>query len=178
MPLIGNLHARNLRGDLLGGVTAAVVARSRPRFWQCRPGARWRDLWALRRHRRRFSCGVVRGTPSQVSGPTGPMSVTVAGGVELGGRRCFHRPECWRAAAVGDATVVLGGALALLGVLRLGRCPLVPYSVVPVHVRLDSSFSCCKSGHFWASGPAVACWHLWKDWLRRLPEPAAIAVES
>ena len=80
-----------------------------------------------------FLAALFGGTPAQVSGPTGPMSVTVAGVVSslaaVGVSRDLSAGEMLPLVM---AAVVLGGLFeALLGVLRLGRyITLVPYSVV------------------------------------------------
>ena len=80
-----------------------------------------------------FFAALFGGTPSQVSGPTGPMSVAVAGVVatlaDLGVNQEVAAGELLPLVMT---AVVLGGLFQILfGVLRLGRyVTLVPYSVV------------------------------------------------
>ena len=133
-PLIHGFQWRHWRGDLTGGVTAAVVALPLALAFgnaALGPGGAIYGLYGA--IITGFLAALFGGTPAQVSGPTGPMSVTVAG-------------VCSTLAAVGNsrdlsqgdmlpmvmAAVVLGGLLQILmGVLRLGRyITLVPYSVV------------------------------------------------
>ena len=134
MPLIHGFHRRNLRGDLLGGLTAAVVALPLALAFgnaALGPGGAIYGLYGA--IVAGFLAALFGGTPAQVSGPTGPMSVTVAGVVSS-----LAAVGVSRDLAAGElvplvmAAVVLGGLFeALLGVLRLGRyITLVPYSVV------------------------------------------------
>ena len=134
MALIHGLHGRNLRGDLLGGLTAAVVALPLALAFgnaALGPGGAIYGLYGA--IVTGFLAALLGGTPSQVSGPTGPMSVTVAGVVSS-----LAAVGVSRDLAAGEmlplvmAAVVIGGLMeALLGVLRLGRfITLVPYSVV------------------------------------------------
>ena len=134
MALIHGLHRRNLRGDLLGGVTAAVVALPLALAFgnaALGPGGAIYGLYGA--IVAGFLAALFGGTPAQVSGPTGPMSVTVAGVVSslaaVGVSRDLSAGEMLPLVM---AAVVLGGVFeALLGVLRLGRyITLVPYSVV------------------------------------------------
>ena len=134
MALIHGLHRRNLRGDLLGGVTAAVVALPLALAFgnaALGPGGAIYGLYGA--IVAGFLAALCGGTPAQVSGPTGPMSVTVAGVVSslaaVGVSRDLSAGEMLPLVM---AAVVLGGLFeALLGVLRLGRyITLVPYSVV------------------------------------------------
>ena len=134
MGLLHGLHFRNLRGDLLGGLTAAVVALPLALAFgnaALGPGGAIYGLYGA--VAAGFIAALLGGTPAQVSGPTGPMSVTVAGVVSS-----LAAVGVSRDLAAGDmlplvmAAVVIGGVLeALLGILRLGRyITLVPYSVI------------------------------------------------
>ena len=80
MALIHGLHQRNIRGDLLGGLTAAVVALPLALAFgnaALGPGGAIYGLYGA--IATGFLAALLGGTPAQVSGPTGPMSVTVAG---------------------------------------------------------------------------------------------------
>ena len=134
MALIHGLHQRNIRGDLLGGLTAAVVALPLALAFgnaALGPGGAIYGLYGA--IVTGFLAALLGGTPAQVSGPTGPMSVTVAGIVSslaaIGIGRDLNAGEMLPLVM---AAVVIGGVFeTLLGVLRLGRfITLVPYSVV------------------------------------------------
>jgi len=80
MGFIHGLHRRNLKGDLLGGLTAAVVALPLALAFgnaALGPGGAIYGLYGA--IITGFLAALLGGTPAQVSGPTGPMSVTVAG---------------------------------------------------------------------------------------------------
>ena len=133
-PLINGFQWRHWRGDLTGGVTAAVVALPLALAFgnaALGPGGAIYGLYGA--IIAGFLAAVFGGTPAQVSGPTGPMSVTVAGVVSslaaVGTSRELSQGDML---SMVMAAVVLGGLLQILmGVLRLGRyITLVPYSVV------------------------------------------------
>jgi len=134
MALIHGLHTRNLRGDLLGGLTAAVVALPLALAFgnaALGPGGAIYGLYGA--IVTGFVAALFGGTPAQVSGPTGPMSVTVAGVVSsLAAVGVSSDLSAGEMLPLVMAAVAIGGIFeALLGVLRLGRfITLVPYSVV------------------------------------------------
>ena len=134
MALIHGLHTRNLRGDLLGGLTAAVVALPLALAFgnaALGPGGAIYGLYGA--IVTGFIAALLGGTPSQVSGPTGPMSVTVAGVVSsLAAVGVSTDLGAGEMLPIVMAAVAIGGVFeALLGVFRLGRfITLVPYSVV------------------------------------------------
>jgi SulP family sulfate permease len=111
----------NLRGDLLGGVTAGVVALPLAlAFGEASGAGPIAGLWGAIFVG--FFAALFGGTGAQVSGPTGPMVVVFAGVfASLSGdpRLVF-------------AAVVLAGLFQIvMGVLRLGDyIRLVPYPVV------------------------------------------------
>jgi sulfate permease, SulP family len=112
---------KHLRGDIYGGVTAAVVALPLALAFGVASGvgpiAGLYGAIAVG-----FFAAVFGGTPVQVSGPTGPMTVVMASVVAL------HSDRLETAFAI----VFFGGALQLVfGVLRLGRyVSYTPYSVI------------------------------------------------
>ena len=133
-PLINGWDLRHWRGDLLGGLTAAVVALPLALAFgnaALGPGGAIYGLYGA--IVTGFLAALFGGTPAQVSGPTGPMSVTVAGVVssliavgvasELSGGELLPLVM---------AAVVIGGLFQILfGLLKLGRyITMVPYSVV------------------------------------------------
>ena len=78
--LIHGWDLRHWRGDLLGGLTAAVVALPLALAFgnaALGPGGAIYGLYGA--IVTGFLAALLGGTPAQVSGPTGPMSVTVAG---------------------------------------------------------------------------------------------------
>jgi SulP family sulfate permease len=115
------LDASTFKGDLFGGVTAAVVALPLALAFGVASGAgAIAGLYGAIAVG--FFAAVLGGTPAQVSGPTGPMTVVMGGIVA---QHAGSLPEAF-------AIVVLGGALQVLfGILRVGRyVSYTPYSVV------------------------------------------------
>ena len=134
MALINGFHLKNIRGDVLGGLTAAVVALPLALAFgnaALGPGGAIYGLYGAVVVG--FLAALFGGTPAQVSGPTGPMSVTVAGVVAslaaVGVPRDLSAGEILPLVM---AAVVIGGLFQILfGILRLGKyITLVPYSVV------------------------------------------------
>ena len=134
MKIINGFHLNNIRGDILGGITAAVVALPLALAFgnaALGPGGAIYGLYGAVVVG--FLAALFGGTPSQVSGPTGPMSVTVAGVVA--GLAAVGVPTDLSARQILPlvmAAVVIGGLLQILfGILKLGKyITLVPYSVV------------------------------------------------
>ncbi len=110
-----------IRGDIFGGVTAAVVALPLALAFGVASGigpiAGLYGAIAVG-----FFAAVFGGTPAQVSGPTGPMTVV------MGAIVAEHAGNLGEAFAI----VFLGGALQILfGAMRVGRfVSYTPYSVV------------------------------------------------
>ena len=134
MSFIDRFDTSNLRGDLLGGLTAAVVALPLALAFgnaALGPGGAIYGLYGA--IVTGFIAAIFGGTPAQVSGPTGPMSVTVAGVVSsLAASGVARELGAGEILPMVMGAVVVGGLLEMaLGVLRLGRyITLVPYSVV------------------------------------------------
>jgi sulfate permease, SulP family len=121
MKLVNGLTFDNLRGDLFGGLTAAVVALPLALAFGVASGAGpTAGLYGAIIVG--FFAAVFGGTPSQISGPTGPMTVVMAVIIA-------HYAE---SPAVAFTIVVLGGLFQILfGILRIGRyIDLVPFPVV------------------------------------------------
>lgn len=111
----------SLRGDIYGGLTAAVVALPLALAFGVASGAGplaglYGAIFVG------FFAAVFGGTPSQVSGPTGPMTVVMAAVITS----FAHEP------AMAFTVVMMGGALQILfGLVGIGRyIKLVPYPVV------------------------------------------------
>jgi len=134
LQIINGFHLKNVRGDILGGITAAVVALPLALAFgnaALGPGGAIYGLYGAVVVG--FLAALFGGTPAQVSGPTGPMSVTVAGVVA--GLAAVGVPRDLSAGQILPlvmAAVVIGGLLQILfGILKLGKyITLVPYSVV------------------------------------------------
>ena len=76
--LINGLHFRNIRGDIYGGITAAIVALPLALAFGVSSGAG--PVAGLYGAVCTGLCAALfGGTPSQISGPTGPMTVVMAG---------------------------------------------------------------------------------------------------
>ncbi len=126
MRLVNRLHFHNLRGDLFGGLTAAIVALPLALAFGVSSGA-----GAITGLYGAIFVGLFAalfgGTPSQISGPTGPMTVIVAA---IFTALAADDPETKMAMAF--TVIVLGGLFQILfGVLRLGKyITLMPYTVI------------------------------------------------
>ncbi len=134
LALIHGFHLKNVRGDVLGGVTAAVVALPLALAFgnaALGPGGAIYGLYGAVVVG--FLAALFGGTPAQVSGPTGPMSVTVAGVVaSLAAVGVSRDLGAGQILPLVMAAVVIGGLFQILfGILKLGKyITLVPYSVV------------------------------------------------
>ena len=126
MQLVNGLNFKNLRGDVFGGITAAVVALPLAQAFGVSSGAgAIAGLYGAVIVG--FFAALFGGTPSQISGPTGPMTVvmaTVFSGVVAA------NPE--NGIAMAFTVVMLGGIFQILfGVMRLGKyITLMPYTVI------------------------------------------------
>lgn len=117
---------QNLRGNLFGGVTAAIVALPLALAFGISSGiGPVAGLYGA------AICGlfasIFGGTRPQISGPTGPMTVVVTA---MSADFLARFPE--QGLALVFTTVMLGGIFqAMIGLLRLGRFIIqVPYPVV------------------------------------------------
>ncbi|PZD73428.1 Bicarbonate transporter BicA [Acaryochloris thomasi RCC1774] len=127
LKLVNGLHFKNLRGDFFGGITAAIVALPLALAFGVSSGAGaihglYGAIFVG------FFAALFGGTPSQISGPTGPMTVVMATivttltakyGVDVGLGMAF-------------TVVMLGGIFQILfGVFQLGKfITLMPYTVI------------------------------------------------
>ncbi|MCL5778005.1 SulP family inorganic anion transporter [Limibaculum sp. FT325] len=113
--------ARTLRGDIFGGLTAAVVALPLALAFGVASGAgAIAGLWGAIASG--FFAAVLGGTRAQVSGPTGPMTVVMGAVVAQYAQNL----------AEAFTIVMLGGLFQIaFGLARLGRfVSYTPYSVV------------------------------------------------
>ena len=134
MKLIHGFHLKNIRGDILGGLTAAVVALPLAlAFGETALGDGGAIYGLYGAVIVGFLAALFGGTPSQVSGPTGPMSVTVAVLViAILQRESVASLPAEQIVPLIMGAVIVGGLFQILfGLLKLGKyITLVPYSVV------------------------------------------------
>ena len=117
---------QNLRGDLFGGVTAAVVALPLALAFGIASGAGpVAGLYGAIVVG--FFASVFGGTPAQISGPTGPMTVVMTA---MTAGYAAEFPD--QGLALAFTTVMLGGCFQILfGLARLGKyIIMVPYPVI------------------------------------------------
>ncbi len=129
MALINGLHFNNLRGDIYGGLTAAVVALPLAMALGVASGVgpiagMYGAIFVG------FFAALFGGTPAQVSGPTGPMTVVMAA-IFLQYTGMFPDDPA-HGAALAFTVVMLGGLFQIvMGILHWGKyIELVPHPVV------------------------------------------------
>lgn len=126
MQLVNGLHSKNIGGDLLGGITAAVVALPLALAFGVSSGAgALAGLYGAIIVG--FFAALFGGTPSQISGPTGPMTVVIAtvfSGVSA--------TDSHSSFAIAFTVIMLGGIFQILfGLMGLGKyITLMPYTVI------------------------------------------------
>ena len=126
MQLVNGLHSKNIRGDLFGGITAAVVALPLALAFGVSSGAgAIAGLYGAILVG--FFAALFGGTPSQISGPTGPMTVVVA--TVFSGVAANNSTE---GVAIAFTVIMLGGIFQILfGIMGLGKyITLMPYTVI------------------------------------------------
>ena len=126
---IHGLHFNNLRGDIYGGLSAAVVALPLAMAMGVTSGAGpIAGLYGAILVG--FFASLFGGTPAQVSGPTGPMTVVMAVIFTQYTSMFPSNPE--QGAAIAFTVVILGGAFQILfGLLKFGRfISLIPHPVI------------------------------------------------
>ena len=126
MQLTNQIHFRNLRGDIFGGITAAVIALPMALAFGVASGAgATAGLWGAVLVG--FFAALFGGTPTLISEPTGPMTVIMTAVIaEL----TATNPE--NGLAMAFTVVMMAGIFQIMfGVLRLGKyVTLMPYTVI------------------------------------------------
>lgn len=126
MQVINPIKFDNLKGDIFGGLTAAVVALPMALAFGIASGAgASAGIWGAILVG--FFASIFGGTPSLISEPTGPMTVIITAVIaELVARN----PET--GLAMGFTVVMMAGIFQILfGVLKLGKyITMLPYNVV------------------------------------------------
>ncbi|MEZ5498850.1 MAG: SulP family inorganic anion transporter [Steroidobacteraceae bacterium] len=168
--LVPNFDLTHWRGDLFGGVTAAVVALPLALAFGVAAGAGpvaglYGAIFVG------FFAALFGGTPTQISGPTGPMTVVSAAIFVQ-----FHDQP-----AAAFTVVMLAGLLqVLLGMLRFGRLiNLVPYPVTSGFMSGIGVIIICMQlepllGHAVSRNAVAALAHLGDD--LRHPVGSAVIV--
>ena len=129
MSFVNGLHFNNVRGDIYGGLTAAVVALPLALAMGVASGAGpiagiYGAIFVG------FFAAIFGGTPAQVSGPTGPMTVVMA--LIFTQYTALFPADPATGAALAFTVVMMGGLFQILfGFLRIGKfIEFVPHPVV------------------------------------------------
>ena len=126
MQLTNRIHFRNLRGDIFGGVTAAVIALPMALAFGVASGA-GAEVGLYGAIMVGLFAALFGGSPTLISEPTGPMTVVFTAVIA---KLIATNPE--NGMAMAFTVVVLAGIFQIIfGLLRLGKyVTLMPYSVV------------------------------------------------
>ena len=126
MQITNKVHFRNLRGDLFGGVTAAVIALPMALAFGVASGAGAASgLWGAGLVG--FFAALFGGTPTLISEPTGPMTVVMTAVIA---NLPAATPDTGMAMAF--TVVMMAGVFQIIfGALRLGKyVTMMPYTVI------------------------------------------------
>ena len=126
MSITNRIHFRNVKGDIFGGITAAVIALPMALTFGVASGAgASAGLWGAILVG--FFAALFGGTPTLSSEPTGPMTVVMT--AVIAGLTAAN-PE--NGLAMAFTVVMLAGVFQIIfGILRLGRyVTLMPYTVI------------------------------------------------
>lgn len=126
MAITNRIHFRNLKGDIFGGVTAAIIALPMALTFGVASGAgASAGLWGAILIG--FFAALFGGTPTLISEPTGPMTVVMTAIIA---KLTVADPE--NGLAMAFTVVMLAGIFQILfGFLKLGRyVTLMPYTVI------------------------------------------------
>ena len=129
MSFVNGLHFNNVKGDISGGLTAAVVALPLALAFGVASGAGpiagiYGAIFVG------FFAAIFGGTPAQVSGPTGPMTVVMA--LIFTQYTALFPEDPAAGAALAFTVVMMGGLFQILfGFLKIGKfIEFVPHPVV------------------------------------------------
>ncbi|WP_036480596.1 SulP family inorganic anion transporter [Myxosarcina sp. GI1] len=126
MAITNRIHFRNVKGDIFGGITAAVIALPMALTFGVASGAgASAGLWGAILIG--FFAALFGGTPTLISEPTGPMTVVMT--AVIAGLTASN-PE--NGLAMAFTVVMLAGVFQIIfGMLKLGRyVTLMPYTVI------------------------------------------------
>ncbi len=126
MSITNRIHFRNVKGDIFGGVTAAVIALPMALTFGVASGAgASAGLWGAILVG--FFAALFGGTPTLISEPTGPMTVVMTAVIAS---LTAANPE--QGLAMAFTVVMLAGIFQIIfGFFKLGRyITLMPYTVI------------------------------------------------
>ena len=126
MKITNKIHFRNFKGDIFGGITAAVIALPMALTFGVASGAgASAGLWGAILVG--FFAALFGGTPTLISEPTGPMTVVMTAVIA---NLTAANPE--NGLAMAFTVVMLAGVFQIVfGALKLGRyVTLMPYTVI------------------------------------------------
>lgn len=126
MQLTNKIHFRNPRGDIFGGVTAAVIALPMALAFGVASGAGAASgLWGAVLVG--FFAALFGGTPTLISEPTGPMTVIMTAVIAN-----LTASDPKNGMAMAFTVVMMAGIFQIIfGLLRLGKyITMMPYTVV------------------------------------------------
>ena len=126
MRITNKIHFRNLKGDIFGGVTAAIIALPMALTFGVASGAgATAGLWGAILVG--FFAALFGGTPTLISEPTGPMTVVMTSVIAT---LTAANPE--NGLAMAFTVVMMAGVFQIIfGALKLGRyVTLMPYTVI------------------------------------------------
>ncbi len=126
MNIFNEIHFRNLHGDILGGVTAAVIALPMALAFGVASGA-GAEVGLYGAIMVGLFAALFGGSPTLISEPTGPMTVVFTAVIT---KLIADNPE--NGLAMAFTVVIMAGMIQILfGLMRLGKyVTLMPYSVV------------------------------------------------
>ncbi len=126
MAITNRIHFRNVKGDIFGGITAAVIALPMALTFGVASGAgASAGLWGAILVG--FFAALFGGTPTLISEPTGPMTVVMTAVIAS---LTAANPD--QGLAMAFTVVMLAGVFQIIfGALKLGRyVTLMPYTVI------------------------------------------------
>ena len=126
MSITNKIHFRNVKGDIFGGITAAVIALPMALTFGVASGAgASAGLWGAILVG--FFAALFGGTPTLISEPTGPMTVVMTAVIA---DLTASNPE--NGLAMAFTVVMLAGVMQIVfGLLKLGRyVTMMPYTVI------------------------------------------------
>ena len=126
MKILNEFHFRNVRGDLFGGVTAAIIALPMALAFGVASGA-GAEAGLYGAILVGLFAALFGGSPALISEPTGPMTVVMTAVIT---HLIAANPE--NGMAMAFTVVILAGCFQILfGALRLGQyVTLMPYTVI------------------------------------------------
>ncbi|MFP4134282.1 MAG: SulP family inorganic anion transporter [Halothece sp.] len=126
MVITNKIHFRNIKGDIFGGLTAAIIALPMALAFGVASGAGASSgLWGAVLVG--FFAALFGGTPTLISEPTGPMTVIMTSVIA---QLTAAHPE--KGMAMAFTVVMMAGCFQILfGFLQLGKyITLMPYTVI------------------------------------------------